>query len=237
MSISALKFALPLFVLISIFGCINTNTTYKEIPDNEIPDVPDRNEIVMSKGMKITATTHEGTIIITAGKGLKRSYTWEGSTRSVVMWPRSKRWYGSLGIYFPGPGDHWEKHNGITRGVVQEGQMHFDTMEDALEWLKPPHSTYKTNYCVYKNDGLVICYSKDLRRHQLNVDLWQIFIGGKILSKYQESAAIDECKRGEGYVSCTYYPAHMKKSCHIGGEKPKSLLGSQDDNIKVEFLQ
>ena len=83
--------------------------------------VPPKNEIVMSPGMTITATTPTGAITVTAGRGLKRSYTWEGATRSVEMWPRGERWYGSLGLYYPGPGNHWEAHNGITRGGLQEG--------------------------------------------------------------------------------------------------------------------
>jgi hypothetical protein len=111
--------------------------------------------------------------------------------------------------------------------------MHLDTIEDFLDWLKFYH---RDRDCVYKNDGLVACYSKELERQQINVDVWQIFIGGKIISKYQESVKMEECKREDGYTMCWSYPAHMKKICHVGGEKPKSLPGSQDDKIMVEFL-
>jgi hypothetical protein len=97
--------------------------------------IPAKCEVVMSPGMKITATTNVGTITVTAGKGLKRSYTWEGAMRSVEMWPREERWYGSLGLYFPGPGDHWQNHKGITRGVVEEGQQRFETTDEARKWL------------------------------------------------------------------------------------------------------
>ena len=232
MHVLAIRFLLLFFIMLSISGCID-----KEAPDNEIPDVPAKNEIVMNKGMKITATTHEGTIIVTAGKGLKRSYTWEGETRSVVMWPRRQRWYGSMGIYYPGPGNHWKEHNGITRGVVEEGQQHFDTTEEFLEWLKLP---YQRN-CVYRNDGLVVCYSKILKRRQLNVAVWQIFIGGKIVSEYQEMERIkeDERKFYERFPGTRLNApgnTRLKKICHIDGKKPKSLPGSQDEKIKVEFL-
>ncbi len=60
-----------------------------EVEDGPVPAL---NEVVMSPGMRITAVTPAGTITITAGKGLKRSYTWEGATRSVEMLPREKRW-------------------------------------------------------------------------------------------------------------------------------------------------
>jgi hypothetical protein len=228
MKILAIRLTL-FFLIILIFGCIYTY----EISDSEIPNVPNKNEIVMSKGMKITATTPEGTIIVTAGNGLKKSYTWEGDTRSVIMWPRGERWYGSMGLYYPGPGNHWKEHNGITRSVVQEGQQHFDTAEEALEWLKLP----RHNSCVHNDNGLVVC-SKSLSRKQLNVDVWQIFIGGKIISENQEDIKrIEEDwqRFHERFLKASEY-ARLRKICHIGGEKPKSLPGSQDEKIKVEFV-
>ncbi|MGD9721183.1 MAG: hypothetical protein AB7O59_03900 [Pirellulales bacterium] len=130
----------------------------------------------MAPGMKISATTPTGTITITAGNGLKRSYTWEGATRSVEMYPREKRWYGSLGLFFPGPGDHWEPHNGITRGVLEEGQRHCKTVDEALRWIVENNSWCPT---VYRNDGLVVAWGKTLDRNQLNVSVWQFYIDGK----------------------------------------------------------
>jgi hypothetical protein len=137
--------------------------------------IPAKNEVVMSPGMAITATTDVGTITVTAGKGLKRSYTWDGATRSVEMVPRDERWYGSLGLYFPGPGEHWENHKGITRGVVEEGQQHFKTADEALKWL----AGRKYMPYVYRDDGLVVGWSKTPARKQLNVEVWQILINGK----------------------------------------------------------
>lgn len=139
------------------------------------PQVKAGNEVVMAPGMKITATTRSGTIIITAVDDLTRSYTWEGATRSVEMWPRAERWYGSLGLYYPGPGEHWEDHNGITRGVVEEGQQHFKTMQAALQWIH----AQTVEPCVYRDDGLMVGWSKTLPRKQLNVEVWQIYINGK----------------------------------------------------------
>jgi hypothetical protein len=210
-----------------------------------IPNIPNENETVMTEGMQITAITPGGTIpirskhtweggkiTIRAEQGLTRSYSWEGATRSVVMQRRKQRWYGSMGIYYPGPGNHWAEHNGISRGVLQEGQQHFDTTEEALEWLKMPMQ-YN---CVYNKNGLVVCYSKNLSRRQLNVDVWQIFIGGKIISKYQEIDRIKEdeqrhYKNFPGTILDIPEYTRLKKICHVGGEKPKSLPGSQDDKI------
>lgn len=197
-----------------------------------IPDVPTQNEIVMSEGMKITATTSVGTITITADKGLKRSYTWEGATRSVIMWPRSERWYGSLGIYYPGPGEHWKSHNGISRGVVDEGQQHFDTLEEVVAWLDLP---YNSDY-VYRDDGLVVGFSKNLNRKQINVDVWQIYIGGKIPSKYQESAG-DRIWMFDPKDKPEIFKNSQNKTYYVGGEKPSQIPGSQNEKIKVEYLK
>lgn len=139
------------------------------------PKTSQGNERVMSPGMTIAATTRSGTITITALDDLTRSYSWEGATRSVEMARRTKRWYGSLGLYYPGPGNHWKEHKGITRGVVEEGQQHFKATEEALEWIRS--QTWQPY--VYRDDGLMIGWSKTLPRQQLNVEVWQIYIDGK----------------------------------------------------------
>ena len=141
-------------------------------------------ELVMQPGMTITAETKTGTISISAGADLKRTYTWEGASRSATLWPRDKRWYGSLGAYYPGPGEHWPEHNGITRGVLQEGQQHFDSEQQALEWLHKQSGYYPT---VYRDDGLVVSYCKTLPRRQLNVEVWQILIRGSKPQKLPDS--------------------------------------------------
>ena len=133
-------------------------------------------ELVMAKGDKIVATTEAGGIEITAGDGLNRSYTWEGATRSAELLPRTKRWYGSMGAYYPGPVEHWKKHNGITRGVLQEGQQHFEDIEAAKKWLAQQGEWYAT---VYTDSGLVVSFSKVEGRRQINVEVWQITINGK----------------------------------------------------------
>jgi len=128
-------------------------------------------ELVMSRGMRIKAVTPTGTISIDADQGFGRSYTWDLGTRFVVMDPRAKRWFGSLGLYYPGPGDHWEDHNGITRGVLEEGQRHFSSTDEAIAWLR-----YNNQSNLWTDDGLVVSFSK---LGQLSVDIWQIYINGK----------------------------------------------------------
>ena len=129
----------------------------------------------MISGMRITAITSEGTILISAGDDYVRTYVWDGVSRSIKMTPRKKRWYGSLGLKYPGY-DTWEEHNGITRGVFDEGQMHFDSVEEALGWIHArtwmPH--------VYRNDGVVVGWRNNPQESSaLRVDVWQIYIRGK----------------------------------------------------------
>jgi hypothetical protein len=132
-------------------------------------------ELVLAPHAVVTATTEFGTMKIEAVDVLTRKYTWEGASRSARLWPRQERWYGSLGAYFPGPGDHWKIHNGITRGCLEEGQQKFSSEAEALTWLRTGYNQLG----VYRDDGLVVVWSKNLDRRQLNVNVWQVLINGK----------------------------------------------------------
>jgi len=172
------------FIFCLIAGCLK-----------RIPVVPSENEIVMPEGMKITAINQHGTMIITAGKGLERSYTWAGDTRSVIMWPRKERWGGSYGIYYPGPGNHWKEHDGITRAVVEEGQLNFKSQEDFLCYISKYRE--KGSY-VYNDNGLFVGWVKSSGAGgTLSVRVWQFFINGikpKKLPGSQNDKIIMECK-------------------------------------------
>jgi hypothetical protein len=151
-------------------------------------------EAVMVEGMSISFTNAHGSMTVTAGKEFERRYIWAGDTRTVIMWPRKKRWYGSLGMYNPGAyitGDleQWKEHDGIKRYVVEEGQRHFTNTAEAIEWTrhgsgKPDNLDY-----IYNDTGLVVGMDKQPRSLEerkktdfpgtLEVDVWQIYINGK----------------------------------------------------------
>jgi hypothetical protein len=76
-------------------------------------------------------------------------------------------------MYYPGPGSHWFWHNGITRGVLEEGQQNFSTVDAATEWL---HKREHWLPIVYTRDGLVIGWAKNLDREQLSVEVWQLCV-------------------------------------------------------------
>ncbi len=145
-------------------------------------NIYDYNEIVMMDGMSITASNLLfGTITVTANKGLVRSYTWAGDTRTVTMWPRKERWYGSLGIYYPGPGPHWKEHDGVTRAILNEGYQDFNSMESLLEYIQ----RYKDRGTItYNDNGLFLSWHKTTGAGgTLYVTVWQFMINGNIPNK------------------------------------------------------
>lgn len=106
-----------------------------------------------------------------------REYTWEGASRWIEMEPRRQRWYGSLGLYYPGTGNHWIEHDGITRCVAEEGQQHFVTIAEFEAWKKDRN--WPSDFYVWNDEGLVVGWSKNQSRNQLNVEVWQVFIAGE----------------------------------------------------------
>ena len=75
----------------------------------------------------------------------------------------------------PGAGEHWRDHGGITQCVTDEGQQHFKSVDEALKWIDG------RNWMpfVYRDDGLMVGWRKNLERKELSVEVWQILIDGK----------------------------------------------------------
>jgi len=151
-------------------------------------------ESVMVEGMTISFTNSHGSIMVSAGKGFERRYTWAEDTRTVMMIPRKTRWYGSLGMYNPGAYiegklEPWKGHDGIKRFVVEEGQRHFTNTTDAIRWIRQGSGAPDNLDYIYNDTGLVVGMDKQPRSLEerkrpdfpgtLEVDVWQIYIGGK----------------------------------------------------------
>lgn len=142
-------------------------------------------ESVMEVGESITVTNSFGKLVVRALSPLGREYEWNGASRKVTMQPRKTRWDGSLGLYFPGPGDHWDEHDGVTRGLLNEGILRFTGEKEFREWLKDRENDYLR--FVYRNDGLVVGWGKYLPRRTLSVEVWQIMISDAIPTKIEGS--------------------------------------------------
>ena len=141
-------------------------------------------ELVLRSGTTLIAKTHMGDLSIHAGDQLAREYGWGGCSLSANMRKRDSRWLGSLGIYDPAGSfgilsalfPWWFKCNGVSRTVVEEGQLHFSNERDAEKWLARYSQSAST---VWSNDGLVVQWGIDPRREQINVNLWQLCVTGR----------------------------------------------------------
>ena len=171
--------------------------------------VPSINEVVMPPNTTIQAATAAGTITIKSGRGLKSSYLWDGMMRSTNMDPRFERWYGSLGIYNP---------MGFLVHNPEEGQQKFTTDEEAQDWLSNLGSE-----CVYNDMGLVVCFSRSGQDRSIRVEVWQILIGGTILSPYQDAQPDDP------------YVKFKKRVYYSDGKKPSILRGSSNSAITTSW--
>jgi hypothetical protein len=138
--------------------------------------VPPGLEIVMAARSTLTVTNTAGTLAVKAGNGVNRCYTWDAETRCIEMWPREHRWEGSRGLYFPGPGEHWADNHGVTRGVLEESLLFFHDVAEFMVWLKSREGFP----FVYRNDGLVAGWRKNLDRKQLNVEVYQVLLGDQM---------------------------------------------------------
>jgi hypothetical protein len=84
-------------------------------------------------------------------------------------------------LYFPGSGNHWEYHKGITRGIVQEAQLHFDSEKDLALFLD---EYADDKYDLYRDDGLMISWRKVVRPDMgsggyIDLFILQLLVKGK----------------------------------------------------------
>lgn len=133
-------------------------------------------EVVMSPGMRIEGTNRNGTVVVTAGHGTSRSYSGDGWQKSIRLISRASRWNGSLGLYDPAASS--SPHG---RVLAEEGRLHFSSVEDALRWLYVGSLHTKP---VFRNDGLVFCYSvaepqASWQGTVRGVEIWQVYVNGK----------------------------------------------------------
>src|SRR5260370_18502078 len=99
---------LRILICVSLVGCTSPGA----------PVSPSEREMALTEGTTITVypLPHKQalhpevgdipfteSLKIRAGYGFRRYYTWDGATRSVDLWPRDKRWNGSLCAYYLAP--------------------------------------------------------------------------------------------------------------------------------------
>ncbi|QFY41624.1 hypothetical protein F6R98_02450 [Candidatus Methylospira mobilis] len=95
-------------------------------------------ELVFEPGARLEATADCSHMAVVAGSGLQRRYQWNGSGLDENMFARKQRWYGNLGMYDPAGRlliNPIAGYDGISRPVVEEGQIHFADEKAANAWI------------------------------------------------------------------------------------------------------
>ena len=137
-------------------------------------------EAVLSDGMKICAKASNDSICISAIGQNKRSILWDGQDRSITLLPRKERWNGKLGLVSPNqPKNIWKGENGITRVLIEEAEIRYDSIESAIEAINFPG---KEKYSVVYNDNglLLTWHSSDSPEEKLlDLMVYQILIDGE----------------------------------------------------------
>lgn len=137
-------------------------------------------ELALQEHVQLTVNAPDGAITVVAGSGMTRTYKWGGCSLDARMRPRPSRWFGSLGIYDSAPSNPGfsttRQCQGISRTVVEEGQIHFDDAAAASEWLRRYAAVRPT---VWSSDGLVVQWSTTPGRDQLSVDVWQVCVASQ----------------------------------------------------------
>jgi hypothetical protein len=137
-------------------------------------------ELVLRSGAHLRAHTSSSNITVIAGNGFERRYEWDRCSLNANMSARSERWLGSLGIYDPAGRlilNPFAGCHGISRTVVQEGQIHFADEAGANAWISKYRPIYRS--VAWTNDGLLVAWDIRPERSQLNVDVYQICIHGQ----------------------------------------------------------
>jgi hypothetical protein len=141
-------------------------------------------ELVLRDDVRLTASNASGAVSVVAGKGLERTFEWNGCSFVSPMVPRGSRWFGSLGIQGGAPGAGVMSSmlpqlftcKGFDRTGVEEAQLHLPDRAAAERWI----ARYAKNFdTVWSNDGLVVQWIVSPERRKLNVWVWQLCISGR----------------------------------------------------------
>ena len=129
-------------------------------------------EAVLGPGQSVAALNRFGAVEIHYVAPTKREYRWDGASRVVKMIARQEPFRGVLGLYEPADAfGNW----GNVRLVVQESNIYLPNYEEVYKFL---YRSSEVMDWVYTSDGLVVGYSRTPARNQVNIELWQLYVGG-----------------------------------------------------------
>ncbi len=91
-------------------------------------------ELVMPIGSRITAPSTEGPMSVTAVARFSRAYAWDHVTATFHGEPRTRRWYGGLGISL---GSQESGNATPSNAVLEEYQLHYHSLAGVIKDLVP----------------------------------------------------------------------------------------------------
>lgn len=180
----------------------------------------------MVKGMTIEAMFPNGKLTITADTTMKRTFRWKNEKIAATLLPRMKRWNGSFGAYSPGGGDP-------IHIVIEEGQQHFCSTMEALEWVDLQNN--RMNY-IYTSDGLVIGWNvqsdnKDSKTI-IQAQIWQLYVDGKKPNNMKNS--------NDKLINVYFSNGYKKSFAEIGTFKPsepKTINGYLISGKSIDLMK
>ncbi len=128
---------------------------------------------VLAPGQRLEATNKFGNVSVSYVSPTRRKVELDGVIRLLDTIPREEKFEGKLGIYNPGAVKFFSFNE--TRIVFEESTINFDNYEQIRAFLKQSRQVMDW---VYTKDGLVMGFSRDSVRRQVNIDIWQILISG-----------------------------------------------------------
>ena len=126
----------------------------------------------MCEGVSVQIVRGDENLSINATGKFSRNYSTNELNIDAELIPRYERWYGSFGAYKP-------SGNSQTHLILEEGQQHFYSKKEALEWLAWKNKRLRY---VYTSNGLVIGWeyqTTSKNKKVLSVELLQFYIKGK----------------------------------------------------------
>ncbi|RJS92320.1 SH3 domain-containing protein [Salinisphaera sp. Q1T1-3] len=163
---------------IALTGCVTGGPRLVTPDPPPIPDagpnVPSSAHVVLKDGQQVVANTAAGKMKIEAGPGLRRVFDWDGLRRGAIVDPRASSFAGGKtnGLTYDGTPKVWDNANGITKLRYEEGERHFENMDDAMIWMQ-----IRRLYYTYNNQGVVLGWKRE--GNTLHTELWQFYVDGK----------------------------------------------------------
>lgn len=163
----------PKTALILFMTCVRLASCQAK---EEQPNIPQ--EVVLSDGQWVEFKNANGGGQIRYESPLRRTFRFDdGTSVTLKMVARKRRFLGKLGLYNPGNRWFFEFWKG-KRIVAEEAEVHFESLDEARKYLVQGSAVEKW---VYNDQGYVVGYFESSHRNQVNITLYRFYVKGEPL--------------------------------------------------------